>query len=140
MKQGWWIGCLVVAIALAGCGGEDAGSTAPEGAGDAPAETDVDVSTPRGAIAHQVELLKSGDVEAFKACFTARLQDRITAEAMAQGAEEVGSMSLDDLFASATEGEVEGRKTAKVKMKNGRTLTTLIFTDGKWLADTIWFR
>ena len=31
-------------------------------------------------------------------------------------------------------------KTAKITMKNGRTLTTLILTDGKWLADTIWFK
>ena len=49
-------------------------------------------------------------------------------------------MTIDDLFASMQEGEWEGKKTAKVKMKNGRTLTTLILTDGKWLADTVWFR
>jgi hypothetical protein len=28
----------------------------------------------------------------------------------------------------------------KIKMKNGRTLTTLVKTDGKWLADTVWFK
>jgi len=37
-------------------------------------------------------------------------------------------------------GEADGKKTAKVKMKNGRTLSTLVETDGKWLADTIWFK
>ena len=29
---------------------------------------------------------------------------------------------------------------AKIMMQNGRTLTTLILTDGQWLADTIWFK
>ena len=98
------------------------------------------MSTPRGSIEHQVALLKAGDLAAFKACFTPRLQEGITAEAMAKGTAEVGGMSMDDLFAGMTEGEYEGKKTAKVKMKNGRTLTTLILTDGKWLADTIWFK
>jgi hypothetical protein len=46
---------------------------------------------------------------------------------------------MDDLWASSEAGEYEGKKTTKVKMKNGRTLTTLILTDGKWLSDTIWF-
>ena len=36
--------------------------------------------------------------------------------------------------------EADGVKRAKVTMKNGRTLTTLVLTDGKWLADTIWFK
>jgi hypothetical protein len=34
-----------------------------------------------------------------------------------------------------------GTKTEiKIKMKNGRTLTTLVNVDGKWLADTLWFK
>jgi hypothetical protein len=47
-------------------------------------------------------------------------------------------MPLDDLV-HAIRGEFEA-KTAKITMKNGRTLTTLILTDGKWLSDTIWFK
>lgn len=151
MRQWVWIGGLVLALAFGGCGseeGEDGDAAAPAAPPAPPAETtettetgsSADMSTPRGSIEHQHALLKAGDLEAFKACFTPRLQNGITAEAMAQGAKEVGSMSLDDLFASMVEGEYEGKQTAKVKMKNGRTLTTLILTDGKWLADTIWFR
>jgi hypothetical protein len=30
-------------------------------------------------------------------------------------------------------------KTIKIKMKTGRTLTTLIKVSGAWYADTIWF-
>ena len=49
-------------------------------------------------------------------------------------------MTLDDLYASAEMGEYEGKKNAKIKMKDGRTLTTLVETDGKWLSDTIWYK
>ncbi|HEX8286214.1 MAG TPA: hypothetical protein VF588_22830 [Pyrinomonadaceae bacterium] len=51
-----------------------------------------------------------------------------------------GFIIIDDLYASAEMGEADGKKTAKVKMKNDRALTTLVETDGKWLADTIWFK
>ena len=54
--------------------------------------------------------------------------------------EDYAFLTMGDLWASATEGEYEGNKTMKVKMKNGRTLTTLVLTDGRWLADTIWFQ
>ncbi len=49
-------------------------------------------------------------------------------------------MSIDDLVNAIQMGEFEGQRTAKIAMKNGRTLTTLILTDGKWLSDTIWFK
>ena len=53
-----------------------------------------------------------------------------------KAADQLGKMTLDDLVASA-----DGDKTAiKIKMKNGRTLTTLLSVDGKWLADTLWFK
>ena len=48
--------------------------------------------------------------------------------------------TLDDLVGAVEMGEDEGKQTARIKMKNGRTLTTLILTDGKWLADTVWFK
>jgi hypothetical protein len=43
-------------------------------------------------------------------------------------------MSIDDLVNTIQMGESEGQKTAKITMKNGRTLTMLILTDGKWLS------
>ena len=37
--------------------------------------------------------------------------------------------------------EFQGKKTCKIKTKRGSTLTTLIQEpDGRWLADTIWFK
>ncbi|MCU0723449.1 MAG: pectate lyase [Planctomycetes bacterium] len=95
---------------------------------------------PRDEIARQLELLKAGDAEKLKACFTERLRDRITPEEVEKGRAEAGAFALDDLVASVETGEWEGKKTAKIKMRNGRTLTTLVWTGERWLADTVWFR
>ncbi len=85
----------------------------------------------------QLETLKKGDLDAIKAGFTSRLQPSITAEKVAKGKKELdkAKYTVDDLVDS-----VEDRKDSiKIKMKGGRTLTTLVKVDGKWLADTIWF-
>lgn len=95
---------------------------------------------PKDAIAYQLGLLKAGNVDKAKACFTDRLKDDITAKIIEQNKKEIARMTLEDLFASVKINTFDGKKTARIKMKNGRTLTTLVLTDGKWLADTIWFR
>ena len=61
-------------------------------------------------------------------------------EAVEKGKKEATQYTLNDLVASVEMGELQGKKTAKIKMKNGRTLTTLILTDGKRLSDTVWFK
>jgi hypothetical protein len=95
---------------------------------------------PKDAIAYQLGLLKAGNVEKVKACFTDRLKDDITAKIIEDNKKEIARMTIEDLFASAKINTFDGEKTAKIKMKNGRTLTTLVLINGKWLADTIWFR
>lgn len=95
---------------------------------------------PKSSLAYQFELVKAGDVDKLKACLTPRVRDGVTKEVMDKAKVEAANYTLDDLYASAEMGEADGKKTAKVKMKNGRTLTTLIETDGQWLADTIWFK
>lgn len=89
----------------------------------------------KAVIAAQLEVLKKGDLTAIKAGFTKRLQDKITAEKVEKGKKEAGKFTIDDLVESA---EAKG-DSIKIKMKGGRTLTTLVKVDGKWLADTIWF-
>lgn len=69
-----------------------------------------------------------------------RQRERITKEAVEKGKKDAAKYTLADLVASVEMGEYQGKKTAKIKMKNGRSLTTLIQTDGKWLSDTIWFK
>ena len=95
---------------------------------------------PKSSIAYQFEQVKAGDVEKLKACLTPRVRDGVTKEVVDKAKTQAAQYTMDDLYASAEMGEADGKKTAKVKMKNGRTLTTLIETDGQWLADTIWFK
>lgn len=95
---------------------------------------------PKSSLAYQFELVKAGDVDKLKTCLTPRVRDGVTQEVMDKAKVDAAKYTLDDLYASAEMGEAEGKKTAKVKMKNGRTLTTLIETNGQWLADTIWFK
>jgi hypothetical protein len=103
-------------------------------------EKDNPLSEPKKSIEHQLKLIKDGDADKLKACFTARQQPNITKEAVAAAQKQVGKVTIDDLVKTVTTAERGGVKTAKITMKNGRTLTTLILTDGKWLADTIWFK
>ena len=98
------------------------------------------LADPKSSIAYQFDLVKAGDADKLKNCFTPRVRDGITKEVVEKAKGEAAQYSMDDLYASAEMGEADGKKTAKVKMKNGRPLTTLIETDGQWLADTIWFK
>jgi hypothetical protein len=98
------------------------------------------LADPKSSIAYQFELIKAGDVEKLKNCLTPRVRDGVTKEVLDKAQGQAAQYTLDDLYASAEMGEDGGKKTAKVKMKNGRTLTTLVETDGQWLADTLWFK
>ena len=95
---------------------------------------------PRSSIAYQFDLIKAGDFETLKTCLTPRVRDNLTKEIVDKAKTDAAKYTMDDLFAAVEMGEADGKKTAKVKMKNERTLTTLVETDGKWLADTIWFK
>src|ERR1044071_4805968 len=95
---------------------------------------------PKSSIAYQFDLIKAGDVDKLKNCLTPRVRDSVTKEVVDKAQGQASQYTIDDLYASAEMGEADGKKTAKVKMKNGRTLTTLIETDGQWLADTVWFK
>lgn len=97
-------------------------------------------TSPKDSIAYQFALVKEGNLAKLKECFTERQQTNLTPEAVEKGKTQAAKYTLDDLYAEAEMGEGDGKKTAKVKMKNGRTLTTLVQTDGKWLADTVWFK
>ena len=95
---------------------------------------------PQSSIAYQFELVKAGDLDKLKAALTERVRDNLTQEILDKAKTDAAKYTIDDLYESAEMGEADGQKTAKIKMKNGRTLTTLIETDGQWLADTIWFK
>lgn len=105
------------------------------GAIAAPAFAD-DLAAAKSVIAGQVELIKKADVAGLKAGFTKRQQDKITEAHVTAAQKELGKLTIDDLVASVE----PGKDSLKIKMKGGRTLTTLLKVDGKWLADTIWFK
>jgi hypothetical protein len=102
-----------------------------------PAAAD-DLADARAVIGKQIKAIKQGDEAAVRKMFTPRLRDRITAGSLEAAQKELGKMTLDDLVASAAPGSA--KDSLKLKMKNGRTLTTLVKVEGQWLADTIWFK
>jgi hypothetical protein len=95
-----------------------------------------DLADAKAFIAKQVDQIKAGDVDKLKSGFTKRLQDKITADKVKAAQKQVGSMSIDELVASVA----ASKDSLKIKMKGGRTLTTLVKVDGAWYADTLWFK
>ena len=95
------------------------------------AKTTGSLADPKSSIAYQFELVKAGDADKLKSCVTPRLRDSVTKEGVEKAKANAAQYTIDDLYASAEMGEADGKKTAKVKMKNGRTLATLIETDGE---------
>jgi hypothetical protein len=102
-----------------------------------PAAAD-DLADAKAVIGKQVDALKQGNEATVRKLFTERLRERITADAIKAAQKQLGNMTLDDLVASAAPGSA--KDSLKIKMKNGRTLTTLVKVDRQWLADTIWFK
>lgn len=92
------------------------------------------------AIAHQLELIRAEKSGELRACFTERLREQITADAVTAAVKEAASQTITTLAAQVEVIERADVTYAKIHMANGRTLTTLVWTDGHWLADTIWFR
>jgi hypothetical protein len=124
-----WIGLAAAIVIVAVATIWSLGSAAP--------------TDPKAAIAYQLKLLKAGDVNKLRECFADWLRPRVTAENVANASKEAANLTIDDLVASVEIQEpMTGFKTATIKMKNGRTLTTLLQTNGngKWLADTLWFQ
>ena len=115
--------------------GKGKGSAAPS---SKPAAGGMDCSTPKKTIESQVAFIKKGGkVDAFKECFTPRIQEKIDQKRLDKSHDEASFYKLEELYGAE---EKSGDDKVKVKMKNGRTLTTLIKEGDKWLADTMWFK
>jgi hypothetical protein len=106
-----------------------------------PSSTPADApGTPRDAIARQFELLKAGDVDQLRLCFVPAERAQITAELVAKARGQASAYTLDELVAEVIENDGATGRSVTVKMRNGRTLTTLKLSDGVWLAESIWFQ
>ena len=130
---------LLFMAACSGAGSRATGDTTASSS-NSTASDEALKKSPKDSIAYQFGLLKEGNVSQLRECFTERLRERITDEAVEKGKSQASNYSLDDLVASVELGEADGHQTARIMMKNGRTLTTLIQVDNKWLADTVWFK
>jgi hypothetical protein len=133
------LGCLFAACS-APASNANANTASVTASNTAPAPKAGSLADPKSSIAYQFELIKAGDADKLKNCLTPRVRDGVTQEVVDKAKAGASKYSLEDLYDSAEMGEADGKKTAKVKMKSGRTLTTLVETDGQWLADTIWFK
>lgn len=96
-----------------------------------------DLSDARTLIGSQLEMIKKGDVAGLKPGFTKRLQDKVNEVNVKAAQKEAEKFTVNDLVEKV---EVKDKDSLKLKMKGGRTLTTLVKVDGKWQADTIWFK
>lgn len=95
-----------------------------------------DLADAKTFISKQMEQIKKADVDGVKAGMSRRQAGKITKEMLTKAQGEAAKYTLEDLV-----DKVDASKDAlKIKMKNGRTLTTLIKEDGAWKADTIWFK
>lgn len=94
----------------------------------------------REIIALQLKYIQKQDVESMKPFFTERVRPLITADALEKAKQQAASATPEALVHSIQIIESGTQIHAKIKMKNGRTLTTLVPVNGKWEADTIWFK
>ena len=103
-------------------------------------EERADKKTFQQEIRFQVELMKKGDVDKLKDRFTERQRNKITKKMLEKAVKEVGNYSIEELVHIVEPGRYKGQLTAKIKMKNGRTLTTFRLVAGRWQAGTLWFK
>lgn len=96
-------------------------------------------SKSREIIKKQLQYIRKGDVASMQPYFTERVRKFITKESLNQAKAQAESANPEELVHDIEIQEVDGTLQAKIKMKNGRTLTTLVPVNGKWEADTIWF-
>jgi hypothetical protein len=121
---------------LSACGSKTADAGSAGGAAGSAAPAQDTTAQIKAAFSNQLALLTKGDAAALRATFTERQREKITQEAVDGAKASMPKTTVDEMVSKV---ELTG-DNAKVTMANGRTLTTYIRTDGKWLADTIWFK
>lgn len=96
--------------------------------------------SPKDAIALQLQLIRAGNAAKLRSHFIKRQQQRITKRVVLAAQREIKKYTLNTLVHTIRYGTYKGHKTAKIKMKNGRTLTMMILKNNRWLAGSIWFK
>lgn len=94
-------------------------------------------ATPRAALTQQYTLLIGGRTAELRQCFTPRLHSRINDELVCLGRRVYLQESFADLAHEFEVDQIKG--TCQVRSKSGVEVTTLVRSNGQWLADRIWF-
>lgn len=93
----------------------------------------------RDLVNKQLCLIRTGKAEELRPLFTPRLRKFITAEVLKEGAKNLTNVTVEELVAEIRQLEKQGRPIVVVRRRDGRLLTVLVWRDGQWLADTLWF-
>jgi len=120
---------VVVAAAILPCSVTGCGS-----------DESADVGSLRGDVAVQLALLRQGDVKALVETFTEKVRPAITEEYVRSRQPIYAQVTAESLVGPVAVKEVEGVKTADVWTPDGAPLGRFVFVNGRWLADTLWFR
>ena len=144
---------LALAVAMGSCSKDDSKKSAPGASAPAasaatpttgatkPAAAPaggIDCSSPRKTIESQVAIIKKGGkAQDFAQCFTERLRGRITQKMLDKSHSGASAYVMDKLYGKE---DKKSDTKVKVKMPNGRTLTTLVKVGDQWQADTLWFK
>jgi hypothetical protein len=88
----------------------------------------------RSYLAHQLELVKSGDLDRIKSTVVVREHERITTPNIERARKR--SFDLDQLVGSAARDRLGNVVITTVA---GKKLTTLVEADGLWRTDSAWF-
>jgi hypothetical protein len=140
---------LSVGLLFAACSGDKTEPTAaaatdqptPMSAARFPTTDELDPTNAQAVIFHQIELLRAGNVDELKLWFTARLAAELTPDVLTAAVAEAKNMPTKEQMAQTVEVRDEGgKRVAVVTMEGGRTLTTMVLTDGRYLSDTLWFK
>jgi len=111
------------------------GGTAPESVAPASPTS----ATARTALSRQLAHLERGDWEALRATFPEALRGHVTESAVREAAPLVAGKTVDDLVGSIRVAESEEGHEAVVLGPSGSELTRMVWTDGVWLVDRLWF-
>jgi hypothetical protein len=98
------------------------------------------LGTPKSSIAYQFELIKAGDYEKLRDCFTEKGKRQLTQPAVEKAKADAVNIAFDDIVDSISEEENSNGKFAYIRMKDHRVLAILVLQDNKWLADKVWFK
>lgn len=95
--------------------------------------------TSRQILKKQFELIRKKDINSLQLFFAQDVRGRITPEILEQVQPYLDDLFIEELIDHVKISTENGVVKAQLIDKQGETFTTLVQTDGRWFAKTIWF-